>query len=97
MDELKLFRISEGIKDRYTTIFENKKDFRCSPQAVDEAGPLVAEMILNFDKINADKGTEAAIHYLADTAGYYMILCSDIQKTNKELLDLLEEWANEKS
>lgn len=92
MNSMELHTLAEGIKDRYTTIFKYDEKFKCSQGAIDEAGDLIAQMISNFNELKADKGLEHAIHYLADTAGYYAILCSDIQKTNQELLDLLKEW-----
>lgn len=90
MTELELFKVAEELKDRYTYFFKKEPNISLSQRAVEESAPLMAKILNNFNKRVEDDGPRAGFSYLLDTVGYYVMLCSDMQETNRELLSLLE-------
>jgi len=92
MNELEIFRISEEIKDRFSTIFKDSPEFSCSPEAVGEGGNITAKVVNICNDIMKKDGARKSIMYLIDVIGYYVMLCYDIQNLNEELVNKLKEF-----
>jgi hypothetical protein len=96
MDQLNLFKLGEDIKDRFTIICKNRPDLAVSHEAIDHGAGLLARVIDNFIDKNKENPKEGYT-YLMDTLGFYIMLGADMQRTNEELLALLEEFARDKN
>lgn len=91
MNTLEKFKFTEGIKDRYTTMFAQVPEAACSMDGIDKSADLVVQTIEHFEDIKETQGLESALHYLVDVLGYYVILCNDVLVHNQELVELLKQ------
>jgi len=91
MTQMDLYKVSEELKDRFNFYFDKQPDIRLSRTAIDEACPLTAKVINNYNKRVEENGVQDGIMYLIDTMAFYCMLCSDMSDTNKELLEHLKE------
>lgn len=91
MTELELFKVAEELKDRYTYFFKKQPDIGLSRKAIEDSAPLMARILNNFNARVEEDGPRAGFSYLLDTIGYYVMLCSDMNDTNLEMVKLLEE------
>lgn len=92
MHTLEKFQLAETIKDRFTNICKYKKDLAVSKNAIDKGAGLLAEIINNYkDKFN-EEDPKAALTYLIDSLGFYIMLGIDVQTSNEELMALLTEF-----
>lgn len=92
MTELELFKVSEELKDRFSMIFKHHPDMKMPDHAIEKSTPALARIINNFNRRVEDTNAYGGVSYLIDTVGYYIMLCADMQKTNEELLELLEKF-----
>ena len=92
MTSMDFFKLKEEVKDRFNAIFKTMPELGLSQNALsDKNAELIAQVITNFQNYMKEDDGKRAFTYLIDTCAYYIMLCSDIQDTNKELLRILEE------
>ena len=76
----------------YSFIFKEKPELSLSLEALESGAHVVAGIIDRHKTLLNDAGVQEAQTYLIDVVGYYVLLSYDIQKSNEEMLKLIEKY-----
>lgn len=87
MSELKDFANIEQIKNRLATMIKASTDVKLKGESLDEVAPRLAQVVTNFKDMAEKEGGSAAINYLIDVAGFYMVLTEELCKLCDELAE----------
>lgn len=90
MNDLEKYKTSEEFKDYMTGIMRKDDRLKLSKAAVEEAGPIIAEVHSQFQEIRKEMDDLSAVRYLWDVSGYYITLTCAVLNHNKTLTKLLE-------
>ncbi len=89
-DDINEFVLLEQIKNRLATMIKNDTQIKLDPKSLDTVAPMVRAVMQRFGEIHKADGAPAALSYLTDVAGYYMVLTEELCKLCNELIERAE-------
>ena len=91
MNKMELYKLTEDIKNSWSTIFEQNPEWRVTDRAVDQSAPLMAKCLHNFEEMVDEHGIKRGIVYLMNTLSYYILLNTETQLLNEDMVEHIKK------
>jgi hypothetical protein len=91
MNKMELYKLSEDIKNSWSTIFEHNPEWRVSDTAVDASAPLMAKCLNEFERLVEEEDQKRGIIYLMNTLSYYILIGQEMKLVNEKMAEYIKE------